>query len=350
VLPAGISFYVFQSLSYCIDLYRGHARPAESLLDFTCFVSLFPHLVAGPIVRYGIIAEQMRHREHSVQKVALGLTRFSFGLAKKILLADPMGSIADSAFAAGPGSLTQFAAWVGIVAYAFQIYFDFSAYSDMAIGLARTLGFYFVENFNSPYKSISITDFWRRWHMSLSTFLRDYLYIPLGGNRRGKVRTYVNLMLTMLIGGLWHGASWTFVIWGGIHGGMLALERAFGRGEFWKTLPPLVKAVPTFIIILITWVFFRAENLDVALSYLGTMFGVHGPLYDPALILEKVITRDWMFLHMIICGVAVWLLPNTQTILRDFVWWKALIGMGLFLLAVAMMLTRGHSPFLYFQF
>lgn len=350
VLPAGISFYVFQSLSYCIDLYRGHAKPAQTLLDFTCFVSLFPHLVAGPIVRYGIIAEQMRHREHSVQKVTYGLTRFSFGLAKKILLADPMGSIADSAFAAGPTSLTQFSAWLGILAYAFQIYFDFSAYSDMAIGLARTLGFYFVENFDSPYKSASITEFWRRWHMSLSAFLRDYLYIPLGGNRAGSMRTYINLMLTMLIGGLWHGASWTFVIWGGIHGIMLSVERAFGRRVVWQRLPKLAKEVPTFVIVLIGWVFFRAENLDAACGYLSTMFGHGDGLADPALILEKVITRDWLFGHMIVCALAVWLMPNTQTILRDFVWWKAVLGGVLFLVAVSMMFARGHSPFLYFQF
>ena len=188
VLPVGISFYVFQSLSYCIDLYRGHAKPADSYLDFACFVSLFPHLVAGPIVRYGIIAEQMRHRVHTVEGFALGLTRFGFGLAKKILLADPMGAIADGAFGAGAGSLTTLTAWIGVIAYAFQIYFDFSAYSDIAVGLARTLGFDFVENFASPYKSVSITDFWRRWHISLSTFLRDYLYIPARRKPQGAAR------------------------------------------------------------------------------------------------------------------------------------------------------------------
>ncbi len=349
ILPAGISFYVFQSLSYCIDLYRGHAKPAQTLLDFTCFVSLFPHLVAGPIVRYGIIADQMRNREHTVEKFALGLTRFSFGLAKKILLADPMGGIADAAFAAGPGSLTTFGAWVGIFAYAFQIYFDFSAYSDMAIGLAKTMGFYFVENFNSPYKARSITDFWRRWHMSLSAFLRDYLYIPLGGNRKGAARTYINLMLTMLIGGLWHGASWTFVIWGGIHGTMLAIERAARHLKFTDYLAAPFKVVPTFFILLITWVFFRAENLDVALRYLSLMFG-KGEVFDSALLLERTLTRDFNMIQLVICGFAAWMMPNTQTILHRFVWWKGLLGMVLFIIAVAVMFARGHSPFLYFQF
>lgn len=349
ILPAGISFYVFQSLSYCVDLYRGHAKPAESFLDFTCFVSLFPHLVAGPIVRYGIIADQMRHRVHTAEGFALGLTRFGFGLAKKILLADPMGVMADAAFGAGAGSLTTLSAWIGIIAYAFQIYFDFSAYSDMAIGLARTLGFYFVENFNSPYKSGSITEFWRRWHMSLSTFLRDYLYIPLGGNKLGTARTYVNLMLTMLIGGLWHGASWNFIIWGGIHGGMLALERMMGKDSFYGHLPHPVKVALTFFILLITWVFFRAENLEVAARYLSVMFG-GGSLHATAALLEADLLRGFNMSHFVLCAFVTWFMPNTQTILHRFVLWKALVGLGLFIVAVHMMFTRGHSPFLYFQF
>ena len=349
ILPAGISFYVFQSLSYCVDLYRGHAKPAESFLDFTCFVSLFPHLVAGPIVRYGIIADQMRHRVHTVEGFALGLTRFGFGLAKKILLADPMGAIADSAFGAGAGNLTTLAAWVGIVAYAFQIYFDFSAYSDMAIGLAKTLGFYFVENFNSPYKSASITEFWRRWHMSLSTFLRDYLYIPLGGNRLGTARTYVNLMLTMVIGGLWHGASWNFIIWGAIHGGMLSFERMMGKKSFYGQLPHMIKVAITFFIVLITWVFFRAENFEVASRYLSAMFG-GAALHPTAGLLEAEMLRGFNMSQFAICIVVTWFLPNTQTILHRFVGWKALLGLLLFVLAIAAMFTRGHSPFLYFQF
>ena len=350
ILPAGISFYVFQSLSYCLDLYRGHARPAESFLDFTCFVSLFPHLVAGPIVRYGIIADQMRHREHTVEKFSLGITRFSFGLAKKILLADPMGPIADAAFGAGAGSLTTFSAWIGVIAYAFQIYFDFSAYSDMAIGLAKMLGFYFVENFNSPYKSESITDFWRRWHMSLSTFLRDYLYIPLGGNRHGNVRTHINLILTMLIGGLWHGASWNFVIWGGIHGGMLSVERMMGKDSFYGWLAKPIKVAITFFILLITWVFFRAETFGIATSYLSIMFGFGPALAATSSVLDADVLRNINTVQLIFCALGAWAMPNTQTILHKFVWWKALIGLVLFVLAIAMMFTRGHSPFLYFQF
>ena len=349
VLPVGISFYVFQSLSYCIDLYRGHAKPADSYLDFACFVSLFPHLVAGPIVRYGIIAEQMRNRKHTIEGFTLGLTRFGFGLAKKILLADPMGDIADRAFGAGAGNLNGITAWVGVVAYAFQIYFDFAAYSDIAVGLARTLGFYFVENFNSPYKSTSITDFWRRWHISLSSFLRDYLYIPLGGNRKGKVRTYVNLMLTMLIGGLWHGAQWTFVMWGAIHGGMLALERAFGANKAFGNVPALIKIPVTFVIVLITWVFFRAENFSTAITYLGTMFGGAHPEPSAAL-LQAQLLRGFNVLQLAVCAFGVWVMPNVPAMMHRFTWWKAAIGFILLLAAVAMMFARGYSPFLYFQF
>ncbi|HEY2574582.1 MAG TPA: MBOAT family O-acyltransferase, partial [Verrucomicrobiaceae bacterium] len=349
VLPVGISFYVFQSLSYCIDLYRGHAKPADSYLDFACFVCLFPHLVAGPIVRYGIIAEQMRHRVHTIEGFSLGLTRFGFGLAKKILLADPMGVIADGAFGAGSGSLTTFTAWIGIVAYAFQIYFDFSAYSDIAIGLARTLGFYFIENFASPYKSVSITDFWRRWHISLSTFLRDYLYIPLGGNRKGRGRTYLNLMLTMLIGGLWHGAQWTFVIWGAIHGGMLALERLMGKNSIYARAPHGLRVACTFFILLITWVFFRAENFGAALRYLNVMAG-GGEHHPTGLLLQSELSGGFNMCQLFIAGVGVWFLPNTQTILHRLTLGKALLGLLFFAAAVAMMFTRGHSPFLYFQF
>ena len=349
VLPVGISFYVFQSMSYCIDLYRGHAKPAESLLDFLTFVSLFPHLVAGPIVRYGIIAQQMRHRVHTAEGFALGVTRFSFGLAKKILLADPVGAMADAAFSAGDGSLTASTAWAGILAYAFQIYFDFSAYSDIAIGLARMLGFYFVENFDSPYRSSSITEFWRRWHMSLSTFLRDYLYIPLGGNRKGTVRTYFNLMLTMFLGGLWHGAQWTFVIWGLMHGAMLSIERALGKGTAPGQGRKPLRTVLTFFILLITWVFFRAENFEVAMRYLGTMFG-RAQVKPTASLMEADIMRGYNLLHLFACAISVWLIPNTQTILRKFVLWKAVLGLVLLIVAVCMMFTRGGGPFLYFQF
>src|SRR5947207_10168586 len=289
VLPVGISFYTFKAMSYVIDVYRGEARPMRRFNDYMCFVAFFPCLVAGPIIRYAAMEEQMRLRAHTVEKFARGVAFFAFGMAKKTLIANPMGHIADTAFAAGP--LHWYDAWFGLFGYAFQIYFDFSGYSDMACGLALMMGFVLIQNFDSPYKARSITEFWRRWHISLSTWLRDYLYIPLGGNRKGSGRTYVNLMTVMLFGGLWHGASWNFVIWGGIHGGMLALERKLGKNHPLRRLPPALSVATTFVIVCLSWVFFRAKTLGQALTFFGSLFGlthvsaasdvVAGALYAP---------------------------------------------------------------------
>jgi Predicted membrane protein involved in D-alanine export len=217
VLPLGISFYTFQALSYTIDVYRGNAEAMANFIDFSCFVSMFPHLVAGPILKFSFLADQLKNRRLTSDKFARGVAFFMMGVAKKVLLANPCGKIADTAFDAG--SIQTLDAWVGSFAYSFQIYFDFSGYSDMAIGLGLMFGFVFAKNFDSPYLAQSITDFWRRWHISLSTWLREYLYIPIGGNKGGLSRTYANLTVTMLIGGLWHGASWNFVIWAGFMAG-----------------------------------------------------------------------------------------------------------------------------------
>lgn len=349
ILPIGISFYTFQSMSYSIDIYRGHARPAPSFIDFACYVSMFPQLVAGPIVRYGSVAEQIRSRPHTVDGFVAGLTRFNFGFAKKILLANPMGQAADLAFGAGEGVLGTPAAWLGIIAYAFQIYFDFSAYSDMAIGLGRMFGFRFPENFDSPYKAVSITDFWRRWHISLSSFLRDYLYIPLGGNRKGEGRTYVNLLTVMVLGGLWHGAQWTFLVWGIIHGGWLALERAMGRNSFYGRLPKPVKIGITFVIVLIAWVFFRSENFEVAGRYLASMFGF-GESSDAGRVLLGQLTRPFLLFSFALAAVATWFCPRTAAILAVVTPKKVALGLVLFALSLAAMFAQGFNPFLYFQF
>src|SRR3954466_5377335 len=272
VLPVGISFYTFKAMSYAIDVYRGDARPMRRFTDYLCFEAFFPDLVAGPIIRYAALEEQMRVRAHTLDKFARGVAFFAFGMAKKILIANPMGHVADTAFAAG--ALHAPDAWFGLLGYAFQIYFDFSGYSDMACGLALMLGFVLIQNFNAPYQADSITDFWRRWHISLSTWLRDYLYIPLGGNRKGPSRTYVNLMLVMLLGGLWHGASWTFVAWGGLHGSMLAAERAQGKASIYSRLPRPLRVGITFAVVCLAWVFFRAETIPQAATYLASLFGL----------------------------------------------------------------------------
>jgi len=346
ILPVGISFYTFQSMSYAIDLYRGHAEPARSFVDFACYVSMYPQLVAGPIVRYGSVADQLKERSHTMEGFVAGFTRFNFGFAKKILLANPMGKIADLCFEAG--SLNAPLAWVGVLAYAFQIYFDFSAYSDMAIGLGRMMGFRFVENFESPYKARSLTEFWRRWHISLSTFLRDYLYIPLGGNQKGRGRTYANLLLVMLIGGFWHGAQWTFIIWGGIHGLSLTFER-WWREQVKMPLPGWLGWLMTSLVLLVTWVFFRAESLDVALRYLSAMGGMDlGG--EAASVLSAIVFEPTNITLLIACAAVAWLLPNTQTWLKEVNGWKVTAGLVLISVSVRVMGLQGFNPFLYFQF
>lgn len=346
VLPVGISFYTFQSMSYSIDLYRGHASPARSFVDFACYVSMFPQLVAGPIVRYGSVADQLRHRSHTLEGFVAGMTRFNYGFAKKILLANPMGGIADLCFEAG--SLDSPLAWTGALAYAFQIYFDFSAYSDMALGLGRMFGFRFPENFASPYRAVSLTDFWRRWHISLSTFLRDYLYIPLGGNRKGAAKTYRNLILVMLIGGLWHGAQWTFVIWGLVHGLCLAGEKAW-RERVALPVPPVIGRSLTIFVILISWIFFRSPNLESAMQYLGTLFEFGGK-DSAAQVLAAVVFAPANVGLLVICASVVSLLPNTGDWLRIVTWRKVVFGLVLLFISIRVMGLQGFNPFLYFQF
>ena len=277
VLPLGISFHTFQSMSYVMDVYRGEQEGGAQPVDYALFICFFPQLVAGPIVRARDFFRDLSHwQPPSADDVSRGLFLVVLGLTKKMAFADQFAKVADAYFAnvaANPGWST---AWSGVVAFGLQIYFDFSGYTDMAIGMAQLLGFHFPVNFGGPYLAASITDFWRRWHISLSSWLRDYLYIPLGGNRHGRWKTYRNLMLTMLLGGLWHGASWNFVIWGGYHGALLSLERAFrgdrAAGSEWDWLYPL-KAVLTFALVMISWVFFRAADLPQSLQVLRQMFG-----------------------------------------------------------------------------
>ncbi len=349
LLPVGISFYTFQSMSYTIDIYRRHAKPATDFLSFACYVSMFPQLVAGPIVRYSDIANQLKERIHSTGTFVYGFSRFNYGFAKKILLANPVGEVADLCFSAGELSLSTPASWIGICFYSFQIYFDFSAYSDMAIGLGRMFGFRFNENFNSPYKSKSITEFWRRWHISLSSFLRDYLYIPLGGNRKGSSRTYFNLILVMFLGGLWHGAQWTFIAWGIIHGSFLVIERLFRNSSLFRNVPNLIKVSFTFTIVVLAWVFFRAENFDRAFIYLSSMFGAGDSSQSSAILLSQV-TRPMVWLMAVISIIFIFAIPNSGQFLKKLTKTKVSIGLLLLVLSVSFMFAQDFNPFLYFQF
>jgi alginate O-acetyltransferase complex protein AlgI len=346
-LPIGISFYIFQSLSYTIDVYRGESPPVRSFSDFACFVALFPQLIAGPIVRYNTIADQLVSRTHTLEKFSSGTALFILGFAKKILLANSVGEIADTVFEAEAPYMLD--AWFGVIAYAFQIYFDFSAYSDMAIGLGRMVGFEFPRNFNAPYLADSITDFWRRWHISLSTFLRDYLYIPLGGNKKGARRTYVNLALVMLLGGLWHGASWVFVIWGAYHGALLAFERWRGKESLYSRLPRPVRVAMTFVLVLFSWVLFRCPSLDSACVYFSSMFALNPPYAGSVLLAGEIYTQG-SFIMMTICTVLAFQPLQAFDWVKNVTWFKVVLLIPLFVLALCTMFVQAFNPFLYFQF
>lgn len=347
VLPLGISFYTFQSMSYSIDIYRGNAKPIKNFIDFACYVSMFPQLVAGPIIRFQDVSNQLKYRTHTLEKFSRGIAFFCLGMAKKVLLANPCGKIADVCFdSVDIGFLNS---WYGAVSYAFQIYFDFSGYSDMAIGLGLMLGFVFAKNFDAPYSSKSITEFWRRWHISLSTWLRDYLYIPLGGNRNGNTRTYINLMLVMLLGGLWHGSSWNFVIWGAIHGIFLALERLANKEAFYQKLPKFAGIIMTFIIVVFAWVFFRATDLPSAIHYLQAMFGGTSAVEIDSV--NNILIRNYYYIFsFILAGIVVWLFPQTWDFTKKITFAKSIWIMFLMIISVMALLTQDFNPFIYFIF
>ena len=344
ILPIGISFYTFHSMSYAIDVYRGAVAPARNFINFACFVSLFTQLVAGPIIRYRDLTDQLLHRTHTLDKAARGVAFFVLGLVKKVIVADGVASLVPLVFGEPHPGLAE--AWVGVLAYTVQIYFDFSGYSDMAVGLGYLFGFQIAQNFHSPYRAVSITDFWRRWHMSLSTWLRDYLYIPLGGSRLGVRRTYLNLFLTMLLGGLWHGANWTFVVWGAYHGLLLALERALGMSAAPGRLAAALRQALTFLLVMVGWVFFRCDTLPQALTLLGGLVGLNGVGLD----LLRV-HADGLALAMLPVGLLVaWFLPNTWELKYRFRWWECVLLAFALAVCVMVILINVSSPFLYFQF
>jgi alginate O-acetyltransferase complex protein AlgI len=363
-LPVGISFYLFQSLSYPLDIHKGRAPPVRSFADFACFVSLFPQLIAGPIIRYNTVAEQLKERRHTLGKFSSGVALFILGLGKKVLLANTVGRIADAVFGAcGPGVIAgqggaiasaveapcALDAWFGVCAYAFQIYFDFSGYSDMAVGLGRMFGFEFPKNFDGPYRSESITDFWRRWHISLSAFLRDYLYFPLGGNRRGPRRTYVNLAIVMLLGGLWHGANWTFVLWGAYHGALLALERCLGKRPVYAALPRPLRILATFVLVLFSWVLFRSATIADAARTFAAMFGATAPHGGAPLLAAELYTPA-NILSMVLCALVLLCPVQAFDWAGKLSWHKVAAASLVLCLAVAALFTQAFNPFLYFQF
>lgn len=350
-LPIGISFFTFQALSYVVDVYRREVEPQKKLLNLTLYISFFPQLIAGPIVRYKDVNEQIEHRRTTVPQFASGCRRFIYGFAKKILISNVMAQGVDAIYALNASEITGVMAWLAAVMYAMQIYYDFSGYSDMAIGLGRMLGFEFLENFNYPYISRSIREFWQRWHISLGTWFREYVYIPLGGNRKGAVRTYVNLLTVFFATGVWHGAGWSFILWGLYHGLFQIVER-LGFAKFLKK-HGVIANVYTLLVVVVGWVFFRVEDIGAALQLVGTMFTpwLHG---ETAYYLFDYITPQMlMLLPVAALGAGpVQLLAGKLRLTER---WRFsipdVIVCALLLLAcIASLASNTYNPFIYFKF
>ena len=349
VLPIGISFFTFQGMSYVIDVYRGDTPPAKNPLQVALYIALFPQLVAGPIVRYTTVAEELVSRRETFDDFAAGALRFSFGLAKKMLLANNLSLMADEAFSTAP--IGAAAAWLGAIAYTGQIYFDFSGYSDMAIGLGRMFGFHFEENFNYPYLSKSVTEFWRRWHMSLSGWFRDYVYIPLGGSRAGTAKQVRNILLVWTLTGLWHGAAWNFLLWG-LYFGVLLLGEKFWWGKALERAPSPLRHLYAMVIVVLGWVLFRCEGLSAVGSYLGAMAGLSGAGWGQALYFLR---QYGVFL---VVG-AVASLPVKDALRaalqrrkaeRTIQWGSALAGLALLGLSFLQLISSTANPFIYYRF
>ncbi len=346
-LPLGVSFIVFEKITYVVDLYRKVAPPARSFLDYLNYVFLFPKLLAGPIVKYHDIASQLARPAHRSTEIKEGLLRFIFGLGKKVLIADSLAPVVDQVFSLPPGALNPGTAWLGLICFTLQIFFDFSGYSDMAIGMARMFGFRLMENFCDPYLAESVTDFWRRWHISLSTWIKEYVYIPLGGNRVSTARSYVNLCLCFLLCGLWHGAAWNFVIWGGLHGVALVCERAFWL-RLSATFPRFVRVGITFTGVAVAWVFFRCDTFGRALKFLHALAG--GATSEP----NEVFLRPDTILVLVV-GALLVLKPivgfKAQPVV-DRKWQLPGLAWAFFLLVLCLgrISVNSFQPFLYFRF
>ena len=355
VLPIGISFFTFQKFTYTIDVYRGKHKPLRKISDLMLYILLFPQLIAGPIVRYSEIANQLTNREQNetADNRITGMYRFILGLAKKVLIANVMGAQADLIFKLDPNTISTATAWTGILAYTFQIYFDFSGYSDMAIGLGKMIGFKFPENFNNPYVSRSISEFWRRWHITLGRWMKDYLYIPLGGNKvSSAARLYFNLWFVFLISGLWHGASWTFVAWGAFHGIFLILDRLFLLKILNKS-GQILSIAFTFLVTVVGWVIFRSESMGFAIDFIDKMFSFNsGAVIKPD-------TEFWtIFVIAVLFSFFTAIKPGfkieQKVFYGDYTWSRyitmGIICMVLLVLSVASITSSGFNPFIYFRF
>ena len=350
-LPIGISFYTFQCMSYAVDVYRGKARPQKNLITFGAYVALFPQLIAGPIVRYADVEGQLAERKVTLTKFGEGTAWFLRGLAKKVLLANNIGMLFDAVQAMGAGNISMLTAWLGCAAYTFQIYFDFSGYSDMAIGLGKMFGFTFMKNFDYPYTSSSITEFWRRWHISLGTWFREYVYIPLGGNRVSIKRNILNICIVWMLTGLWHGAAWNFIFWGVYYGALLLLEKFVLKDVLAKT-PGTVKHIYTMILVMIGWVFFFSPTLGSAFQYVGAMFGIGATGIIDRTAVYYLSNYFILFLLMILCSVPYTYKRFRRLAVRGNVGRVVMLAVYvvLFILSTAYLVNATYNPFLYFRF
>ena len=350
VLPIGISFFTFQSITYVLDTYRGQVKPMDKLTDYIVYIMMFPQLIAGPIVKYGDVEQQLRHRESPASECLQGFYRFVIGLSKKVLIADVIAVQADACFGGNLATLDMGSAWIGSLAYTMQLYFDFSGYSDMAIGLGRIMGFKFPENFDNPYTSRSITEFWRRWHKTLGAFIMNYLYIPLGGNRKGQRRTYLNLWICFLLSGLWHGAAWNFVLWGAFHGFFIVLEKRLESGKWKVFLSPL----STFLLVNFGWVLFRADSIEHAFDYYRAMFSFNFQGFSwnagSQFYVTLLVAFFFSFLTLFPFGrkVEQWVFYRNYGIVGHCVAWGC--SMLILLTCIAALNATGFSPFIYFRF
>ena len=353
-LPIGISFYTFQTISYVIDVYRGDARVQKNIISYGAYVTMFPQLIAGPIVRYSTIDEQLRTRRESAEEFAGGAERFVVGLGKKVLLANSAGALWDSVRVMDASTMPALTAWLGIAAYTFQIYFDFSAYSDMAIGLGHMFGFRFLENFNYPYQAKSVTEFWRRWHISLGTWFREYVYIPLGGNRVSRARFIRNIMIVWMLTGIWHGADWNFVLWGIYYGVLLLVEKLFLKKYLEKT-PGWLQHVYTMFTVMIGWFIFTWNENESGFAYLKAMFGMGGGfadrgtvylLYTNAILLVMLILGS-TDLPVRLAGVCRARIAGRDTLTTVV---RCVFLTAVFLLSTAYLVNASYNPFLYFRF
>jgi alginate O-acetyltransferase complex protein AlgI len=350
VLPIGISFFTFQSISYLMDIYRGDAKVNKNIFTTALYISFFPQVVSGPIIKYKDIQLQLQERKESIEKFSYGIQRFIIGLAKKVIIADALGGVAQNIFSELSFGIDLPTAWIGAIAYTFQLFFDFSGYSDMAIGIASFFGFKYMENFNYPYISKSISEFWRRWHISLSTWFKEYLYIPLGGNRRGNV--YINLFIVFLVTGVWHGASWNFIVWGLWNGFFILLERLISKSKYYNRIPQFIKWIFTILIIMIGWVLFNSNGLSAALQYLSIMFGIV-KMKDITFSYPYFVNYKLIFLFIISAILSTPVLKNFFEKYKNRLAFEILKTIGLvllFILGIIYITNSNYSPFIYFQF